>query len=397
MSMDKKPHISVNYGLNRQMQIYLQGLQGQRPSQPVAPEDLELLAQERLSQEAIGYLAGMDDTMRGNLAAFHHWSILPRMLRDVSQRQLETTILQMPLPYPVLLAPIGVQAIIHPEAELAVARAAATTGMPMILSTAASRTIEQVAQTLGETPRWFQLYWSKNLDLNASLVRRAEQAGYSAIVVTLDTRLLSWREQDIQNAYLPFLQGEGLANYFSDPVFRQALAQTPEENPAAAIRYFTEIFLNPALTWKDLPFLRQHTSLPIFLKGIMHPDDARQAIAVGMDGIIVSNHGGRQVGGARATMDTLPHVVAAAQGQVPILLDSGIRRGSDIVKALALGAQAVLLGRPYIWGLALDGEQGVKTVIENLLADLDLTLALSGYTSPAELDPAALVLETPGR
>jgi L-lactate dehydrogenase (cytochrome) len=261
----------------------------------------------------------------------------------------------------------------------------------MILSTAASRTIEDVARTLGETPRWFQLYWSKNPALNASLVHRAEQAGYSAIVVTLDTTLLGWREQDIQHAYLPFLKGEGLANYFSDPAFRSALAQSPEENPAAAIRYFTEIFLNPALTWDHLGFLREHTHLPILLKGILHPDDAFKAIAYGLDGIIVSNHGGRQVGGARASIEALPDIVQAVKGQLPILLDSGIRRGSDIIKALALGANAVLLGRPYTWGLALGGEQGVQDVLLNLLADLDLTLALSGNASVAQLHSSMLV------
>ncbi|GCE19966.1 alpha-hydroxy-acid oxidizing protein [Dictyobacter kobayashii] len=386
-----------SYGLGRQMQVYTQGLQGQLPSLPVSPEALEQQAIAHLSQQASGYLAGMDDTMQANLRAFQHWSILPRMLRDVSQRQLSTSILGMKLPVPLLLAPIGVQSIIHPEAEVAVARAAHAMGVPMILSTASSRSIEVVAQALGETPRWFQLYWSKNPELNASFVRRAEQAGYSAIVVTLDTRLLSWREQDIQNAYLPFLLGEGLANYFSDPVFRQALAQPPEENPAAAIRYFIDIFLNPSLTWDQLSFLRQHTSLPIFLKGILHPDDARQTIDAGMDGIIVSNHGGRQVGGSRAALDALPAVVSAVNAQLPILFDSGIRRGSDILKALALGAQAVLLGRPYIWGLALDGEAGVQQVLQNLLADLDLTLAVSGYSSLSELDTSSLVNEQTGR
>ncbi|GER88793.1 oxidoreductase [Dictyobacter vulcani] len=393
---DEQP-ISPAYGLTRQMQVYLQGLQGQRPSLPVSPEALERQAVARLKPEASGYLAGMDDTMRSNLEAFHRWQIVPRMLRGVSQRQLSTTILQMQLPVPLLLAPIGVQSIIHPEAELAVARAAHSTNVPLILSTASSRSLEEVAQAAGDTLRWFQLYWSKNPDLNASFVRRAEQSGYSAIVVTLDTLLLGWREQDIQNAYLPFLLGEGLANYFSDPVFRQALAQPPEKDPATAVRYFTDIFLNPALTWEQLSFLRQHTSLPIILKGILHPDDARKALEMGMDGIIVSNHGGRQVAGSLAALDALPAIVEAVNKQVPILFDSGIRRGSDIIKALALGAQAVLLGRPYIWGLALEGEQGVQTVLENILADLDLSLALSGYSSIAQLDASTLVNTRPVR
>ena len=384
---------SPAYGLERQFQVYMAGLQGQKPALPVSAEDLEQRANEQMTPEARGYMGGMDDTMKANRDAFRQWHIVPRMLRGVAQRDLNVRIFDMDLLAPVLLAPIGVQSILHPDGEVAVARAAAKVGLPCILSTASSKSIEEVATAIGETLHWYQLYWSKDNDLNASFVRRAEQAGYKAIVVTLDTLMLSWREQDIANAYLPFLKGEGLANYFSDPVFRQSLAQPPEENPFLAIRHFIDIFLNPALTWQDLSFLRQHTSLPIFLKGILHPDDARKALECGMDGIIVSNHGGRQVGGARAALSALPDVVAAVQNRVPVLFDSGIRRGSDIIKAIALGAQAVLLGRPYTWGLALAGEAGVEEVLRNLLADLDLTLALSGYTSFKELSRDSLVRE----
>jgi lactate 2-monooxygenase len=382
---------SPAYGLERQFQVYMAGLQGQKPALPVSAEDLEQRANEQMTPEARGYMGGMDDTMRANREAFRQWHIVPRMLRGVAQRDLSIRILDMDLPVPILLAPIGVQSILHPDAEVAVARAAAKVDLPCILSTASSKNIEEVATAIGDTLHWYQLYWSKDNDLNASFVQRAERAGYKAIVVTLDTLMLSWREQDITNAYLPFLKGEGLANYFSDPVFRQSLPQPPKENPFLAIRHFIDIFLNPALTWQDLSFLRQHTSLPIFLKGILHPDDARKALECGMDGIIVSNHGGRQVGGARATLNALPDVVAAVQNRVPVLFDSGIRRGSDIIKAIALGAQAVLLGRPYTWGLALAGEAGVEEVLRNLLADLDLTLALSGYTSFRELDAKTLV------
>ncbi len=384
------------YGSERQFQIYLTGLQGQRPALPIASDALERQANERMSHEARGYIAGgagSEDTMLANRAAFQRWRIVPRMLRDVSQRDLSVQILDMQLPFPLLLAPIGVQSIVHLEAEVAVARAASSLGMPLILSTASSKSIEDVAQAMGDVTRWYQLYWSKVPDLNASFVSRAERAGYKAIVVTLDTGLLSWRPQDLQQAYLPFLLGEGLANYFSDPVFRQALDQTPEENPLAAIQHFSAIFSNPMLTWDDLNFLRQHTSLPIVLKGIMHPDDALKALDYGIDGIIVSNHGGRQVDGAQASLDALPRTVAAVKGQIPLLFDSGIRDGADAFKALALGARAVLLGRPYIWGLALAGEEGVREVLQNFLADLDLTLALSGYTSWKEVDASALVRE----
>lgn len=389
----KEQYISRAYGLERQMQVYLAGLQGKRPNSPISPEELERQANEKMSQEASGYLAGMEDTMYANRAAFQRWHIVPRMLRDVSKRDLRIHILDMELPVPLLLAPIGVQSILHPDAEVAVARAAASVGVPLILSTAASKSIEEVAQALGETMRWFQLYWSRDPEVNASFVRRAELAGYKAIVVTLDTVMLSWREQDIQNAYLPFLQGEGLANYFTDPAFRRALPETPEENPFAAIRHFINIFNNPELTWQNLSFLRQHTSLPIFLKGIMHPDDAHKAIEYGMDGIIVSNHGGRQVAGAQAALNALPGIAGAVNDQIPIVFDSGIRRGADVFKAIALGAKAVLLGRPYAWGLALGGEQGVQDVLLNLLADLDLTLALSGQNSFSTLDASMLVRE----
>jgi lactate 2-monooxygenase len=389
---DQQP-VAKSYGLERQFQVYMAGLQGQRPALPASPEALERQANEHMSTEARGYFGGMEDTMRANRQAFQRWRIIPRMLRNVAQRDLHVQVLGTTLPAPFLLAPIGVQSILHPEAEIAVARAAASLGVPLILSTAASRSIEEVANAAGNTPRWYQLYWSKDDTLNASLVQRAERAGYSAIVVTLDTGILGWREQDIQNAYLPFLQGEGLANYFSDPAFRQALPQSPEDNPFAAIRRFVEIFSHPALTWQDLSILRGHTTLPILLKGILHPEDALKAVEYGLDGIIVSNHGGRQVEGARATLDALPGIAAAVQGQLPILLDSGIRRASDIIKAVALGAQAVLLGRPYAWGLALAGEEGVREVLLNLLADLDITLGLSGYRSFAELDTSALVCE----
>jgi isopentenyl diphosphate isomerase/L-lactate dehydrogenase-like FMN-dependent dehydrogenase len=384
------------YGTERQMQIYLAGMQGQRPTTPMTYEQLEEQARQRLSPEAYGYVAGGaggEETMRANRAAFERWQIVPRMLRDVSQRDLRVQVLGASMPAPVMLAPIGVQSIVHPEAEVAVARAAASIGMPFILSTASSKTMEEVAQAAdaaGKTTRWYQLYWGRDPELTASFLSRAEKAGYSAIVVTLDTSILSWRERDISLAYLPFLLGEGIANYLSDPVFRASLPQPPEENPQAAIMRFVQVFSNPTLTWDDLKFLREHTSLPLLLKGILHPDDASRALDAGAAGIIVSNHGGRQVDGAIPALDALPGVVEAVRARAPVLFDSGIRRGADIFRAVALGAQAVLLGRPYMWGLTLGGEAGVRDVVLNTLADLDLTLALSGYTSCAQLTPEAL-------
>lgn len=384
------------YGMERQLQIYLAGMQGQRPTTPMTYELLEEQARQKLSPEAFGYVAGGaggEETMRANRAAFERWQIVPRMLRNVGERSLRVQVLGETLPAPLLLAPIGVQSIVHPEAEVAVARAAASLGVPFILSTASSKTMEEVAQAadaVGKTPRWYQLYWGRDPELTASFLARAERAGYSALVVTLDTPLLSWRERDIALAYLPFLLGEGIANYVSDPVFRASLPQPPEENPQAAIMRFVQVFSDPTLTWDDLKFLREHTRLPILLKGILHPEDARRALDAGANGLIVSNHGGRQVDGAIPSLDALPGIVAVVQGRVPVLFDSGIRRGADIFRAVALGAQAVLLGRPYMWGLTLGGEAGVRDVVLNTLADLDLTLALSGYTSCAQLTPEVL-------
>jgi lactate 2-monooxygenase len=331
--------------------------------------------------------------VRANREAFYRWRIVPRMFRDVSQRDLSVELFGAQLPAPVILGPVGVQGILHAEGELASARAAAALGLPFTLSTAASRSIEEVAQaadTAGNGIRWFQLYWGKNPDLTASMLQRAERAGYKALVVTLDTSMLAWRERDLQHAYLPFILGQGLANYFSDPVFRALLPQPPEQNPAAAIQLWSGLFSNTALTWRDVPFLRIHTTLPIILKGILHSEDAAHALDAGVDGVIVSNHGGRQVDGAIATLDALTAIVREVNGRVPVLFDGGIRRGADAFKALALGARAVLLGRLYTWGLAVAGEQGVRDVVSNLLADLDLTFALSGHTSCRSLDTSAL-------
>jgi lactate 2-monooxygenase len=378
---------------NFQFEIYAQGLAGETPKLPVNAAELQERARERLSAAAYGYVAGgagSELTMAANLRAFESWEIVPRMLRDVSERDLSTSVLGTRMPAPVLLAPIGVQSIVHPEGELAVGRAAAAHGLPAILSTAASHTLEQVAETMGQASRWYQLYWPRDRDLAASFVARAAEAGYEAIVVTLDTWLLGWRPRDLDNAYLPFLKGEGVANYFSDPVFRAALERTPEEDPGPAIGHWAYQFANPRVTWDDLAWLRGQTSLPIVLKGVLHPEDARRALDAGVEGVIVSNHGGRQVDGSIGALEALPGVHEAGGGELAILFDSGIRTGADVFKALALGADAVCLGRPYVWGLGLDGQAGVEHVLRCLLAELDLTLALSGYTEIAQVDASAL-------
>jgi len=374
-------------------EIYGRGLAGETPGLPLLAAELQEHAQRVLSPEAYGYVAGgagAELTVRANLQAFERWEIVPRMLRDVSVRDLSCTVLGTTMPAPVMLAPVGVQSIVHEQAELAVGRAAAAQGLPFMLSTAASHTMEQVAEAVGGAARWYQLYWPKDRDLAVSFVQRAASAGYEAVVVTLDTWMLGWRPRDLGNGYLPFLKGEGVANYFSDPVFRAALERTPEEDLGPALGHWAYQFANPSVTWDDLAWLREQTELPIVLKGILHEDDARRAVAAGVDGLIVSNHGGRQVDGAIGALDALPGVREAVGPELPVLFDSGIRTGADVFKALALGANAVCIGRPYVWGLALDGQAGVEQVLRCLLAELDLTVALSGYTAIGQLDGDAL-------
>jgi isopentenyl diphosphate isomerase/L-lactate dehydrogenase-like FMN-dependent dehydrogenase len=389
-----KQSARLKTGSERQGEIYVAGTKGLKPRIPTRLEVWEQRAKEVLKPEAYDYVAGGaggEDTMRANLEAFRRWRIAPHMLRNVSERDLSIELLGMKLPAPVLLAPVGVQGIIHKDAEVATGKAAAALGVPFTISTVSSRSLEEVAKAMGDAPRWFQLYWARHPEITASLLGRAEKAGYGAVVVTLDTTMLAWRPRDLDHAYLPFLYADGLANYYTDPAFCAELKCKPEENRTAAVTLWRNIFSNTRLTWEDLAWLRAHTRLPILLKGILRGEDAARALDSGVDGIIVSNHGGRQVDGATASLEALPGVLEAVGGKVPVLMDSGIRRGADALKALALGARAVLLGRLYMWGLAIAGEDGVREVVENFIADFDLTMALSGYTRVSELSPDALV------
>ncbi|HLS39146.1 MAG TPA: alpha-hydroxy-acid oxidizing protein [Ornithinicoccus sp.] len=402
--------------------IYLDGAMGRRPTVPVDPARLEAAARRRLDRRAFGYLAGgagSESTVRANREAFDRVRLVPRRLVDVRERTTATELFGARMSAPVYLAPIGVLELAHREADVGAARAAAATGVPLMVSTQASRPMEEVAGVMGDHPRWYQLYWSSDDELMASLVRRAEAAGYGAVVVTLDTHMLGWRPRDLDQGFLPFAQGLGLAQYTSDPVFRRLVEQRlagPAEPravrpgpgalatllrmsrahpgrtldnlrspvPRAAVATFLDVFSRPTLTWDDLAVLRELTRLPVVLKGVMHPDDARRAVDAGADGIVVSNHGGRQIDGELAALDALPDVVAAVP-DLPVLVEGGVRGGADVAKALALGARAVGLGRPYAYGLALDGWRGARDVIRNVLAELDLTMGLLGCRTVEDL------------
>ena len=412
----------VGIGPERQLEVYTAGARGTFPRVGVAYDRLEAQARAAMSAQGYAYVAGgagREETMRENRDAFERWRIVPRMLRDVSARDTAVDLLGIRLPSPFVLCPIGVLEMAHRDADVAVARAAAAEGIPMIFSNQASRPMEECARAMGDAPRWFQLYWSTSNDVIGSFVSRAEACGCSAIVLTLDTTLLGWRIRDLDLAYLPFARGKGIAQYTSDPVFldemREALSgyvppkgritlaalgtfweiarsfpgsvgrNLRSREALAAVRRFGDTYSRPSLSWDDLAYLRDRTRLPILLKGILHPQDALAAIEHGMDGIVVSNHGGRQVDGAIATMDALPRIVEAVAGRVPILLDSGVRSGADVFRALALGATAVGVGRPYVWGLAAGGEDGVHEVIRNLRADFDRTMGLAGRAATAEI------------
>ncbi|MGA8303392.1 MAG: alpha-hydroxy-acid oxidizing protein [Thermoplasmata archaeon] len=377
------------FGSERQAAIYAAGAAGHPPVSPLSPEKLELAAARVLNPPAYDYVAGAaggEATARANVAEFARWFLVPRMLTDVRERDTRVELFGQTLPAPLLLAPVGALGIVHPDGELPVARAAAATGIPLVASTMTSHTLEEIATAMGPANRWFQLYWGPDRDVNLSLVQRAEQAGYSVLVVTLDTRMLGWRERDLERGHLPFLGGVGIANYLSDPVVRSRLTAAPEEDISAAVRHAVGLLGDPTFTWSDLRFLSERTRLPIVVKGILHPQDAVEAMEAGANGLIVSNHGGRQLDGSVPALRALPSVMEEAGRQVPVLFDSGVRRGADAVKAIALGARAVLLGRPYVWGLAVGGEAGVRNVVENFHADFDLTLAISGRAKVSEVN-----------
>jgi L-lactate dehydrogenase (cytochrome) len=417
--------------------VYRAGVYGRRPLVPTAAWALQRRARRALTAAAYSYVAGgagAETTLRANRTAFDRWSVVPRVLRDVSTRDTSVELFGRRLPAPALLAPVGALELVHPEADLAVARAAADLGVPFVFSNQASVPMEDCAAAMGTSPRWFQLYWSTSDELVESLVARAEACGCDALVVTLDTTMLGWRPRDLDLGHLPFAQGKGIAQYTSDPVFRRLVEQRASapapvatgasaerdrqprptlaavralvgmarawpgpllDNlrsplPRAAVETFLGIYSRPSITWADLAWLRARTRLPIVLKGVLHPDDARRALDEGVDGVVVSTHGGRQVDRSIAAVDALPDVVDAIGDRAPVLLDSGVRSGADVLVAVALGARAVLLGRPYAWGLGLAGEDGVRQVVSDVLGEFDLTLGLTGHTAVEQLSRDAL-------
>ncbi|MBX3099674.1 MAG: alpha-hydroxy-acid oxidizing protein [Salinibacterium sp.] len=416
----------MNLGRDTQSSIYRAGASGRLPIVPTDWHALETSAKRRMSPAAWAYIAGSsgsEQTSANNRNALDAWQIVPRVLRDVAERDLGIDLFGHHYPTPLIAAPVGVIELAHREADIGVGRATAALGIPYIFSGQASRPMEEVAQIMGDAPRWFQLYWSTSDELVASFVDRAEASGAQALVVTLDTHMLGWRPRDLDIAYLPFIRGMGIAQYTSDPVFRQLVAErsahprpagpkpriTPETirtlfamtrnypggtlrspEPRAAVETFLDIFSRSSLTWDNLAFLRERTTLPIVLKGILHPDDASLALDHGVDGIVVSNHAGRQIDGAIGSAAALPGIVERVAGRVPVLFDSGVRSGSDVFRALALGASGVLVGRPYTYGLAIAGAAGAEAVLRNIVAEFDLILGLSGHRNVAELTPDAL-------
>ena len=384
---------SEQFGVKHIRRVYREGMfEDKRPEFPVSFEDLREEAFDRMSWKAKAYVhggAGTEETFERN-KDFSRWRTVPRMLRGVADRDLSTDIFGKTHDYPLMITPLAVQSLLHDEGEIATARACAEMNVPFVLSSLSSHSMEDVAEALGDTPKWFQYYWSADRDVATSFLDRAEKAGYDAIVVTVDAPTLGWRDRLLEKGYYPFLEGEGMANYFSDPAFRNSLARPPEEDPEAAVDRFLSIFGDASLTWDDLTFVHENTELPIVIKGVLHPDDARRAVNSGADAVQVSTHGGRQVDGSIAAIEALPEIAEAVGDETTVLFDSGIRRGSQAFKALALGADTVMLGRPFAYGLAHSGQEGVEQVLQNTISQIDLTMGLAGIDNVDDVDRSAV-------
>lgn len=417
--------IKIQTAFERQREIYIRGIAGQRSDIPFNSGELRAKAKKYMSRAAWDYVDGAasdEATMARNRTALDEYRIIPKMMRDNSAASFSSALFHTRLPVPFLIAPIGALDMVTKHADRKIAAACRQTGAPFIFSNQAGDSMESCAGVMGETDRWFQLYWSKSDDLVLSLVKRAEDCGCKAIALTVDTTMLGWRSRDLSLGYLPFLKGYGIGQYTSDPVFMRYVRSAwegevqndskpgftmgtirhilrlrrnykgPFKEAMRSAQLFTQIYTNPALHWEQVSWLKSKTNLPVIIKGILHPDDAREAVRAGADGIVVSNHGGRQVNGAVASIDMLPEIRRVVPKPFKILLDSGIRNGSDVFKAIALGADAVLLGRPYVYGLAMAGQQGVESVVRNLQNDFELTARLSGCRSLDEIDSTCVHL-----
>jgi isopentenyl diphosphate isomerase/L-lactate dehydrogenase-like FMN-dependent dehydrogenase len=356
--------------------------------EPVAMGDWPARAAAVLPAEVYDWLeggAGDGSTVRANRAAFERWRLRPRVLTGNTARDTSVTVLGTTSPAPFLLAPIGGQTLMHPDGELATARAAASVGIPMVAGTASSTPIEDIASAAGDSPLWFQLYWADDRELVTSFVDRAVAAGCRAIVVTVDMPVMGIRERDVRNGFAPWKRGAGLAMYSSDPIIRRRLRGGDDP---AALRAEVAKVAEAELTWRDVEWLKGRCPVPVLAKGILRGDDALAGLEAGVDGIVVSNHGGRQLDGSVASLDAVREVRDAVGDRAVVLMDGGIRRGPDVVKALALGADAVLVGRPYMYGLAAGGQAGVESVLGALIQDVDRTFALAGVADAAAIGPS---------
>ncbi|KAL4746700.1 hypothetical protein BDW72DRAFT_184465 [Aspergillus terricola var. indicus] len=384
--------MSQNYG-EYQQEIYGQGaLMGLKPNVSTDARLLEKQARKALSDIAYNYVAGgagEKATMDSNRLAFRQWKLIPKMLRKMDDQDLGVNLFGQDYPTPLIMAPVGVQGLFHPDKETGLAEVCAETGVPYTLSTASTSSIEEVANASGDGKRWFQLYWPGDDDITLSLLRRAKENGYSVLVITLDTWSLAWRPADLDNAYIPFIRGIGNQIGFSDPVFRakfeeESGSKVEDDVVGASRAWISKVLSTAPHVWDEVSFLRKHWDGPLVLKGIQHVEDAKFALEAGCDGIVVSNHGGRQVDGAIASLEVLPEIVDAVGDKLTVLFDSGVRTGADIIKALCLGAKGVLVGRPVIYGLSVDGKNGAKAVLKGLQADLWQSMSLSGICTVAE-------------
>jgi len=412
---------------DRQKEIYTKGALGHKPKIPIDFKTLELKASKILSKNAFGYIAtgaGQEEGVFNNQKAFSSWNIVPSVASGIQTLNTKIELLGLDLPWPMMYAPIGVLDLARPKGDLLLAKASLESQIPMIISNQSSTSMEEIARALPSQNFWFQLYFSKSKELVRSFVQRAEACGAKAIVLTLDTTTLGWRQRDLNNAYLPFIRGLGITQYTSDPVFKELLQDVNQQKqkssgnifqklrllhellknypgsyfgnlksrePIKAVRKFIEIYSRPELNWDDIQWLKEISNVPILLKGILNPQDAQKALNLGIDGIVVSNHGGRQIDRVISSLDALVEIKKVVPQNYPLIIDSGIRTGTDIFIAMALGAKAVLLGRPYVYGMTLNGSHGILEVTKNILAEFEITMKLTGCPNIESITEEKLV------